>query len=641
MSVAACGETENAALRASIAEGCAINSDCSSPLVCAFRTCHVECASTRDCVTYGGGLCVQSDKPYRVCQNPTEATCVRNSDCPGSQVCGQDLHCRDACVTERDCLEGQLCATGTCAEPAELIDGVLPSKSKPVGGASCARSSECPGTLICLEGACVDECKGDKDCQYGFGCLNARCVPKPSAGGAGGGAGAGAGGSGGASASAGAAGRGGETAGGAGSGGGTAGTSGSGGLAGSGGQAAAGTAGVAGQGGMSVGGEGGQGGGENGGGQAGIGGQAPAGAGGGENGGAGGAPEACQCAIAGDTCDELGRCGQLSKSCKLTGCGPGYLCAGTGLCTCNDLSFCGRVCTNGAVCGKDETCDVATGFCLPAPCACLSAGDTCNGLGTCVQTNVKCDALTNCALGYTCGPEGVCACTDESICGRTCGKGFVCPADRVCDPASSRCLLPHTPLRCLSDAFCAAGSTCVDQLCLPLGAKAVGATCGRHEECATGRCGGVCLPACERESDCGGLHCIALSAFGSQYGVAAPNSSGCSVNTACVGCTADQHCLGSFQGASKPSCADPSCGLGSDCATGESCVYQGFAAATCHAGPELDCAPTEIGLRVATPVCALPLSCYLDTPASCPKGYACTAYPELSAAPEQGLCKRL
>src|SRR5215468_8984132 len=82
----ACGGSEDSVARAKLAEGCLVNSDCASPLVCAFKTCHDKCSTSRDCPD--GELCVQSDKPFHVCQLKTEATCKTNGDCPGSQICG-------------------------------------------------------------------------------------------------------------------------------------------------------------------------------------------------------------------------------------------------------------------------------------------------------------------------------------------------------------------------------------------------------------------------------------------------------------------------------------------------------------------------------------------------------------------------
>ena len=56
-----------------LAEGCIINTDCSSPLVCAFRKCHQACTSSRDCEP--GQRCMASDRPFHVCQLPDERLC--------------------------------------------------------------------------------------------------------------------------------------------------------------------------------------------------------------------------------------------------------------------------------------------------------------------------------------------------------------------------------------------------------------------------------------------------------------------------------------------------------------------------------------------------------------------------------------
>src|SRR4051812_19040906 len=89
-----------------VGEGCLINTDCNSPLVCAFRKCHVACTTSRDCEP--GQRCMASDRPFHVCQLATERTCSLNSDCPPEQACGPDRQCRDQCAADRDCLGGQV-----------------------------------------------------------------------------------------------------------------------------------------------------------------------------------------------------------------------------------------------------------------------------------------------------------------------------------------------------------------------------------------------------------------------------------------------------------------------------------------------------------------------------------------------------
>ena len=104
-------------------DGCAINSDCSTPLVCAFRKCHMACLDTRDCPT--NQRCMASDRPFHVCQLPTETKCGYNSDCPEGQICAVDGQCRDQCTSDRDCVSHQICTARSCAEVVELDAGAL------------------------------------------------------------------------------------------------------------------------------------------------------------------------------------------------------------------------------------------------------------------------------------------------------------------------------------------------------------------------------------------------------------------------------------------------------------------------------------------------------------------------------------
>lgn len=166
---------------AMLGEGCLLNTDCNTPLVCAFRRCHTECKDSRDCSA--GQRCVQSDRPYRVCQLDDERACAYNSECPSSQVCAVDGQCRDQCAADRDCVPEQVCATGTCAAPEELTDGnLLPAVDAPqTTGQPCAYNSECPADLVCREGLCNYECLGDVDCDT-YGTCNAetrRCEYPP------------------------------------------------------------------------------------------------------------------------------------------------------------------------------------------------------------------------------------------------------------------------------------------------------------------------------------------------------------------------------------------------------------------------------------------------------------------------------
>lgn len=149
---ASCGGGSNSGH--ALSKGCAINSDCDSPLVCAFQTCHQQCDASRDCPD--SELCVTSVRPNAVCQFPSEATCAYNSQCVPGEVCARDGHCRDQCTADRDCIAGQQCASGACANPAEVMaDGTLAQSTSPDAGAgtACQLSSDCGDTgLVCRQG---------------------------------------------------------------------------------------------------------------------------------------------------------------------------------------------------------------------------------------------------------------------------------------------------------------------------------------------------------------------------------------------------------------------------------------------------------------------------------------------------------
>jgi hypothetical protein len=164
--------------KAGLSEGCLANTDCNNPLVCAFRRCHNACATSRDCPA--GERCVASDHPYSVCQLADERDCSYNSQCPNGQLCGVDGQCRDQCATDRDCIQGQVCASGTCADPAELIAGHLPVKDAgpdaPLNH-PCTYNSDCPAEMVCVGGTCRYDCLESRDCAFGLDCIAHRCGP--------------------------------------------------------------------------------------------------------------------------------------------------------------------------------------------------------------------------------------------------------------------------------------------------------------------------------------------------------------------------------------------------------------------------------------------------------------------------------
>ncbi len=106
-----------------IDEGCSINSDCASQLVCAFGRCHAQCVASKDCAL--GERCVVSNGPG-VCQLAQETSCVGGSLCPSGEVCGADQQCRVQCTTSGGCVEGDYCltsgASGACYSASTSAD---------------------------------------------------------------------------------------------------------------------------------------------------------------------------------------------------------------------------------------------------------------------------------------------------------------------------------------------------------------------------------------------------------------------------------------------------------------------------------------------------------------------------------------
>ncbi len=150
-----------------VGEGCLVASDCTSPLVCAFRRCHAQCLVDRDCLA--GQHCVGAAAPHTgVCLLDDESNCSRHSDCPSPLVCGRRLRCEPQCQSDRDCVGTQVCSLGTCTDPVNVPE------SGPVTGGkendTCVHTSDCNAPLLCRAGFCIVECINDRDCAAGLVC---------------------------------------------------------------------------------------------------------------------------------------------------------------------------------------------------------------------------------------------------------------------------------------------------------------------------------------------------------------------------------------------------------------------------------------------------------------------------------------
>jgi hypothetical protein len=108
--------------------GCALNSDCLAPFLCAFQLCHSACVATGDCPN--GQLCVKSStvvgdaSAVDVCQLPAESRCDSHSPCMAPLICAHDEMCRGQCQKSSDCVPSQVCTTsGVCALISQLVPG--------------------------------------------------------------------------------------------------------------------------------------------------------------------------------------------------------------------------------------------------------------------------------------------------------------------------------------------------------------------------------------------------------------------------------------------------------------------------------------------------------------------------------------
>jgi cysteine-rich repeat protein len=141
---AGCSGSSRKRVFADVSEKCTLNSNCQDPLVCAFERCHEQCEISRDCPA--DQRCVLTEDDFHVCQLPDENECEDDRDCRGSQLCGVDAECRDECDAASDCVEGQACSYGTCADKVELTsDDALPiergHEPEGVGGSAGASAS--------------------------------------------------------------------------------------------------------------------------------------------------------------------------------------------------------------------------------------------------------------------------------------------------------------------------------------------------------------------------------------------------------------------------------------------------------------------------------------------------------------------
>ena len=137
---------------------CELNTECDARLVCRLDRCRIECRAQRDCPV--GQLCVRDEAGLGACQLPDERECVSNSDCPEPLVC-QFGTCTNVCNVDRDCPAG-----ATCVEQDGARACVDLSETE------CELTSDCvdPLLICAVDHRCRNECVTDRDCRDGERC---------------------------------------------------------------------------------------------------------------------------------------------------------------------------------------------------------------------------------------------------------------------------------------------------------------------------------------------------------------------------------------------------------------------------------------------------------------------------------------
>ena len=97
---------------------------------------------------------------------------VYNSECEAPLVCRSGA-CVPECRTQRDCPLGTSCILVREGQGA----------CQPEADSMCVLNSDCPEPLVCgADSLCRPECLEDRDCPTGRACIDSRCVTMADAG---------------------------------------------------------------------------------------------------------------------------------------------------------------------------------------------------------------------------------------------------------------------------------------------------------------------------------------------------------------------------------------------------------------------------------------------------------------------------
>jgi hypothetical protein len=160
-----------------------------------------------------------------------------------------------------------------------------------------------------------------------------------------------------------------------------------------------------------------------------------------------------------DFCDPAFGCGITFNTLP---CNDGSLCTFADTCQAGQCLGTPNACSDNNACNGVETCNPATGACLPGtPLVCDDGNpctnDSCDTLFGCLHTNnfAPCSDSNACTTGDVCA-NGVCTGTPTVVC----NDGNFCNGTETCVPATGLCQ-PGSPLACTD------GNPCTDDSCAP------------------------------------------------------------------------------------------------------------------------------------------------------------------------------
>jgi hypothetical protein len=107
----------------------------------------------------------------------TVAPCAQDTECPGGLLCRNGA-CVPQCTGDSQCSAGNVCRTGACVP--ECTQDSQCSNGQVCRNRfcvpTCTQDGECSNGLVCKNNACVPPCAQNSDCPSGSSCVNGGCT---------------------------------------------------------------------------------------------------------------------------------------------------------------------------------------------------------------------------------------------------------------------------------------------------------------------------------------------------------------------------------------------------------------------------------------------------------------------------------